>query len=103
MGATNFWDNQELAKPIIAEMKLLKATIDPIESILREIDDVRALYELGQEAGDTASIEEADRTLADVERKAGKLELQSLLDGPNDPRNCFFVIQAGAGGTEAQD
>jgi peptide chain release factor 2 len=103
MGATNFWDNQEVAKPIIAEMKLLKATIDPIEAILREIDDVRALYELGHEAGDAASVDEADRTLADVERKAGKLELQSLLDGPNDPRNCFFIIQAGAGGTEAQD
>ena len=103
MGATNFWDNQEVAKPIISEMKLLKATIDPIESILREIDDVRALYELGDEAGDPASIDEADRTLADVERKDGKLELKSLLDGPNDPRNCFFIIQAGAGGTEAQD
>ena len=43
MGATGFWDNQETAKPIIAEMKLLKAAIEPIEGILREIDDVRAL------------------------------------------------------------
>ena len=36
-------------------------------------------------------------------RRGEKVELQSLLDGPNDPRNCFFTIQAGAGGTEAQD
>src|SRR5947209_7297924 len=46
---------------------------------------------------------EADKQLADLERKAQQLELQSLLDGPNDPRNCFFTIQSGAGGTEAQD
>jgi peptide chain release factor 2 len=103
MGATGFWDNQEAAKPIISEMKLLKAAVEPIEGILREIDDVRALHELGQEAGDSASIEEADTQLAVVEKKAAKLELQSLLDGKNDALNCFFVIQAGAGGTEAQD
>jgi peptide chain release factor 2 len=103
MGASDFWDNQEAAKPIISELKTIKVQIEPIEGILREIEDVRALYELGEEAGDSASIEEADRTLAAVEKKADKLELQALLDGPNDPLNCFFVIQAGAGGTEAQD
>jgi len=64
MGAPNFWDNQELAKPIISELKQIKAAIDPIEGILREIDDVRALYELGEEAGDSASLEEADKQLA---------------------------------------
>jgi len=46
---------------------------------------------------------EADKQLADLERKAQQLELRSLLDGPNDPRNAFFTIQSGAGGTEAQD
>jgi peptide chain release factor 2 len=103
MGAAGFWDNPETAKPIIAELKLIKAQSEPILSIIREIDDVRALYELGAEAGDNESIEEADRQLTELEKRAEKLELQSLLDGPNDPRNAFFTIQAGAGGTEAQD
>jgi peptide chain release factor 2 len=84
-------------------MKRLKAVIDPIEKILRDIDDVKALYELGEEAGDAESINEADKTLASLEARGEKLELQSLLDGENDARNCFFTIQAGAGGTEAQD
>src|SRR6185436_12163506 len=48
-------------------------------------------------------LEEADRMLTALERRGGKVELQSLLDDKNDPRNCFFTIQAGAGGTEAQD
>src|SRR5205814_813634 len=42
-------------------------------------------------------------TLADLERRGEKIELQSLLSDENDPLNCFVTIQAGAGGTEAQD
>jgi len=103
MGETSFWDNQESAKAVVAEMKRLKAVVDPVENVLRGIDDTKALYELAQEAGDTESMEEADRMLADLEKSGAKVELQTLLDGPNDPRNAFFTIQAGAGGTEAQD
>src|SRR5690349_9405894 len=103
MGAPGFWDNQEAAKGILAEMKAIKAAVEPVEELLRGLDDVKALYELGEEAGDADTIAEADRTLAELEKRGEKVELQSLLDGPNDPRNCFFTIQAGAGGTEAQD
>src|SRR6185312_6392469 len=76
---------------------------EPIESLLRGIEDVQAMYQLGEEAQDNETLEEADRTLAALERRFDQVELQSLLDGPNDPRNCFFTIQSGAGGTEAQD
>nr|WP_206294871.1 peptide chain release factor 2 [Humisphaera borealis] len=103
MNATDFWDNQETAKGIVTELKGLKALIDPIESALRDLDDVRALYELGSEAGDQDSLVEADQLLTKLEARGEKIELQSLLDGKNDARNCFFTIQAGAGGTEAQD
>ena len=103
MGETDFWDNQEAAKHVVAEMKVLKAVIDPIQLVFGGIDDVKALYELAEEAGDAESMEEADRMLADLEKKGEKVELQTLLDGDNDPRNAFFTIQAGAGGTEAQD
>ncbi|HVT90254.1 MAG TPA: peptide chain release factor 2 [Tepidisphaeraceae bacterium] len=103
MGEPGFWDHQELAKPVVLEVKILKAQIDPVESVLREIEDVRALFELGQEAGDQDSVNEADQQLAAIEKRADKVELQSLLDGKNDPLNCFVTIQSGAGGTEAQD
>jgi peptide chain release factor 2 len=103
MGEPGFWDNQQTAKAVVAEAKVLKATIDPIEQMLKEIDDVRALQQLGQEASDAATLDEADRALATLEPRAQRLELQALLDGKNDPLNAFFTIQAGAGGTEAQD
>jgi peptide chain release factor 2 len=103
MGQPGFWDNQETARAVVGEVKVLKAMIDPVEEMLRGIDDVRALYELAEEAGDQAALEEADRMLADLERRGERVELQALLDGKNDPLNCFVTIQAGAGGTEAQD
>ena len=103
MGEPGFWDNQDAAKSVVAEMKQIKSMIDPIEDLLRGIDDVRAMYELGQEAGDDATVNEADQALAQLEKKFASVELQTLLDGPNDPKNCFFSIQSGAGGTEAQD
>jgi peptide chain release factor 2 len=103
MGEPGFWDNQEAAQRVVAENKILKAAIDPIETVMRGIDDVRALYELATEAGDAESLEEADRMLADVAKKGEKVELVSLLSDKHDPRPCFFQIHAGAGGTEAQD
>ncbi len=103
MGEEGFWNNQDSAKGVVAEVKALKALIDPLEAMLRGIDDVKAMYELAEEAGDAESMDEADRMLTDLETKAEKVELQSLLDGKNDSRNCFVQIHAGAGGTEAQD
>lgn len=103
MGQPGFWDHQELARPVVTELKVLKAQIEPVESVLRELEDVRALYELGVEAQDQDSINEADQQLAKLEKRAARVELQALLDGENDPLNCFVTIQAGAGGTEAQD
>lgn len=103
MGETGFWDNPETAKAVVGEAKVLKAVIEPVESLLREIDDVAAMQQLGDEAGDADTLDEADRTLTQLEKKGERVELQSLLSGKNDPLNCFFTIQAGAGGTEAQD
>ncbi|GIW75547.1 MAG: hypothetical protein KatS3mg104_0610 [Phycisphaerae bacterium] len=103
MGQPGFWDNQEAAKPVIAEIKLLKATIDPIEQVLSGIEDCRAMVELATEADDPDAMAEADQILTDLESKADSIEIQSLLDGKADPYNCFVTIQAGEGGTEAQD
>ena len=103
MGEGGFWDNQDAAKAVVAENKILKATIEPVEAMLRGIEDVRAMHQLGEEAGDAETIEEADRALAELERRGEKVELQALLDGKNDPLNAFVQIHAGAGGTEAQD
>lgn len=103
MGDAGFWNDPEGAKSVVAEMKSLKVMIEPVQGLLQDIDDVRAMYQLGAEAGDPDTLAEADQALAKLEKRGQKVELQSLLDGKNDPRNCFLQIHAGAGGTEAQD
>lgn len=103
MGEPGFWDHPEQAKSIVGEVKVLKGIIEPVAALLNSIDDVRAMYQLGEEAGDSDTLAEADRTLSDLEKRGDQLELQSLLSGKNDPRSCFLQIHAGAGGTEAQD
>jgi peptide chain release factor 2 len=103
MGEEGFWNDPDGAKSVVAELKIIKATTEPVQKLLADIDDVRALYQLGAEAGDADSLAEADRTLGELEQRGQRVELQSLLDGKNDPRNCFLQIHAGAGGTEAQD
>ncbi len=103
MGDAGFWNDPEGAKSVVAEMKTIKGVVEPVQALLEAIDDVRAMYQLGEEAGDADTLAEADQTLAALEKRGQKVELQSLLDGKNDPRNCFLQIHAGAGGTEAQD
>jgi peptide chain release factor 2 len=103
MNEPGFWDHPEAAKGIVSEMKGIKGMLDPVDEMLRAIDDVRAMQELGTEAGDADTLAEADATLTTLEARGEKLEIVSLLDGANDARNAFFTIQAGAGGTEAQD
>lgn len=103
MGQADFWNNQEKAKLVVAEMKILKAQVEPIQKIIADIEDVKALVELAEEADDQASMEEADQLLTQLEARGQQIELQSLLDGSADPNNCFVTIQAGAGGTEACD
>ncbi len=103
MGESGFWDRPDDAKKVVAEVKAIKAAVEPVEQLLKAIEDVRALYQLGAEVQDADTLAEADRTLTDLESRAERVELQSLLAGKNDPLNAFVQIHAGAGGTEAQD
>jgi len=103
MAQAGFWDNQEKARSIVNELKSLKAVIDPVQAVLRQADDAAAMYELAREAGDSESMEELDRELLKLQEGVSKVELMTLLSGKNDERDCFFSIQAGAGGTEACD
>ena len=103
MGETDFWDNQEAAKIVVAEVKILKAQIDPIGEIFHDLADVKVMHDLSSEANDEAAAQECDQMLTELEKRGEKVELQSLLSDKNDPRDCFLSVQAGAGGTEAQD
>jgi peptide chain release factor 2 len=58
---------------------------------------------LAREANDAEAFAELDNELGKLQDELGRVELMTLLSGKNDARDCFFSIQAGAGGTEACD
>ena len=103
MGAAGFWDSQTEAQKVVAKLKVIKAQTDPVGEAASALEDARLAYEMAREEGDDDLLVEADETLFVLSKKMDKIELQSLLSGKHDHRDCFFTINAGDGGTEAND
>ncbi len=103
MGAADFWDNPDAAQKTVAEMKAVKAQVSGLRAVIEDFENAKLAYEMSREEGDNDLLVEADGQLADLLRRMGKVELQSLLSGKHDHRDCFLTISAGDGGTEAND
>ncbi len=103
MERPGFWDDQEAAQKVVAEMKSLRAITEPVSKLVSRAEDAKLLLELVREDGGEESKAEA---LAEVEALAtetDRVELLALLGRKNDARPCFLSIQAGAGGVDASD
>ncbi len=103
MAEESFWNNQDAAKKVVAEKKQLSAMITPLTDAISDFEDAKLAYEMAKEAGDKDLLKEADDKLFDLSAHMEKVELQSLLGGKHDAKNCYLTISAGAGGTEAND
>jgi peptide chain release factor 2 len=101
MGEPSFWDNQDRAKKVIAQLKPLNALLKPYQDLETGVGDVGALAELCAE--DESLVPELVRDLGKFEHQYDKFELQAMMSGPADASNAFLRIQAGAGGTDACD
>jgi len=103
MGSPSFWDSQEKAQTVVAELKTLRAQVEPVQDLLRRADDAHVLLELVEEQDDPESRAEAVRELEAISSRIEQVELLTLLSGENDQRNCYLSIQAGAGGVDSCD
>ena len=103
MAAPNFWEHPESAKKTVQRLKALKAIVDPICNALDHTEEFRAMIELLGEADDADVRIELEAGLDRLSTEVDRIELLTLLSGPNDPRNCYFNIQAGTGGDDACD
>jgi len=102
MSQANFWDNPEAAQSIVSQLTALKSVIEPVEEIQREVKDLAELFDLATQS-DKDELSQLEDDLANLVKKCEQIELQGLLCGPDDMKNCFFSIHAGAGGTESCD
>ena len=85
------------------ERNALEDGLGAIGRIERELDDQLTLIELGEAENDSTVITEAEAALKKVQAEAARRELEALLSGEADINDAFLEVQAGAGGTEAQD
>jgi peptide chain release factor 2 len=103
MAAPGFWDDPERARAAVEEMRQLRRWTDPYRDLTRRSQDARELAGLIADDPDSdlerSLEEEVDALIANLEQ----LELQNMLQGPDDRRGALLTIHPGAGGTESQD
>jgi peptide chain release factor 2 len=103
MGEGDFWNDQKRAQKAISDLKVIRAMLDPLEELVKGHEDATVGLELAREANDREMLIEVDTSLHALMARMQRVELQSLLSERHDHRHCFFAIQAGVGGTEAND
>jgi peptide chain release factor 2 len=87
----------------LKERTQLAKLVDDWSSAQAELDDLLVLVELGEEGEDEATLLEVRELLVELTRQIERMEFARMLSGPHDPNNAIVSINAGAGGTEAQD
>ncbi len=101
MGALGFWDDQERAARVSAEHARTTRKLETYRALARDVEDLEPLAELAEEDPEIAS--ELEEQVAAVEERLGALEEERLFSGRYDAGDALVTVNAGAGGTDAQD
>ena len=103
MEAPGFWDNPDSSNNKMKELKNLKDTVDSVNKLFAQYDDILTLIELGYEESDESMIPEIREELDEFIAKLEELRIGTLLSGEYDKNNAILKLNAGAGGTESCD
>ncbi len=99
MQSPEVWADQKLASEIGQQVRELKDKLEMIAYWDSVISDAETAYEIGDEE----LIKESEITLTELEKALDKFDIQKMLSGEYDDADAFLSINAGAGGTDAQD
>ncbi len=98
-----FWDQPHEAQKIIQKSNALKNWTTPYEDVCTRLSDLKQLYPEAENEKDEQLLEELNVELENLEKKVEDLEIRKMLSGELDSKNCYLIINAGAGGTESCD
>jgi len=101
MGEPGFWEDQERAAQVGAEHARANRRLALYRDLQRDVEDLEPLAELAEEDADIAS--ELEDQLRSVQDRLDELEEQRLFSGRYDSGDALVTVNAGAGGTDAQD
>jgi len=103
MAQSAFWDNPDAAQVIIQENKVLQRKLEVWQGLLQQYEELQVLVELVEEEDDTSMLPDIETLNKTLETHIEEIEFQQMLSGQHDKNNAILSINAGAGGTEAQD
>lgn len=97
------WDNAERAQELGREKRSLENVVLTLNQVGDNLRDTGELFEMARDEDDEATLRAVNDDIDGIEQAVAGLEFRRMFNNPADPLNCFVDIQAGAGGTEAQD
>jgi len=100
---SDFWENQDQAQLVLQQLNELKSNYGQYHQWLGSLEEVKAIVELLELEEDPELITEAQSHLKQLSQELDSWELQQLLSGEYDSNGAVLTINAGAGGTDAQD
>jgi peptide chain release factor 2 len=101
MGAEGFWDDAERAATVSAEHARASKRLETFTALESDVEDLDGLVEMAAEEESLQG--EVDEQIASVEDRLAELEEQRLFSGKYDAGDALVTVNAGAGGTDAQD
>src|SRR3954451_24375656 len=101
MQEPGFWDDQQTAAKVSAEHARATRRLDAWRSLVSDVDDLDALAELAEE--DPSLAGEMEESVVSTEARLAELEEARLFSGRYDAGDALVTVNAGAGGTDAQD
>lgn len=97
------WEDQDKAQALGQERSSLGKIIEPIDHLTTGLQDLTELLEMAIEEQDSAAVLDVEQDVEKYIKQIEKLEFQRMFSHEMDPNNAYVDIQAGSGGTEAQD
>ncbi len=97
------WNDAARAQELGREKKSLEGVVVALSEIDQGLRDARELFEMARSENDDETLIAVEDDASGLDKQVAALEFRRMFSNPADPNNCFVDIQAGAGGTEAQD
>ena len=99
----NIWNDAKRAQELGREKKGLEGVVLALSTIQQNLTDTKDLFDMAREENDDDTLNAVSADIDSLEKEIAAMEFRRMFNNPQDPNPCFIEIQAGAGGTEAQD
>ncbi len=103
MSAPGFWDHRRRSQEAARQLERSRGLLKRYKKLETVLEEVTVLFEMASEVGDEAELARLEGRLSEGEKELSEFRIETLYSGPYDLSDCYFSINAGAGGTDSQD